>query len=233
MTRKIEEAQPTWFRLSDESWDEIREAYRNGATAKELAVRWKVSPSSIYRHACTGGWTKKHSADADARAHAEAIAAEERADQTRPDPETGLFAPPGEGDGAMLADPAALAEQAMAASVRAMRARLFAEAEKLARLSEAYGRMAEKRGAPAVTIETIDLQTLYDIVMNKDGRVGERFRVDPDDHGPRDPILVRYWSHRYAEREAFKEQIRRVRANARKAACRAVGLDPDADLPGF
>ena len=232
MTRKIEEAQPTWFRLSDESWTEIREAYRNGATAKELAVRWKVSPSSIYRHACTGGWTKKRSADADARAHAEAIGAEERADQTRPDPEAGLFAPPGEGE-AILDDPAALAEQAMAASVRAMRARLFAEAEKLARLSEAYGRMAEKQGGPAVTIETIDLETLCDILLNKDGRITERFRVDPDDPGPRDPALVRYWTHRYAEREAFKEQVRRVRANARKAACRAVGLDPDEPLPGY
>ncbi|MFN3815310.1 helix-turn-helix domain-containing protein [Brevundimonas sp.] len=232
MTRKIEEAQPTWFRLSDESWAEIGEAYRNGATAKELAIRWKVSPSSIYRHAWEGGWTKKRSADADARANAEGIGAEERADQTRPDMEVGLFAPPGPED-AGLGDPAALAEQAMAASVRAMRARLFAEAEKLARLSETYGRMAEKRGGPAVTIETIDLETLCDIVMNKDGRVGERFRVDPDDPGPRDPVLVRYWMHRYAEREAFKEQVRRVRANARKAACRAVGLDPDAPLPGF
>ena len=231
MTRKIEEAQPTWFRLSEDSWNEIREAYRNGATAKELAVRWKVSPSSIYRHAWQGGWSKKRSADADARAHASAIADEERADQTRPDAPS-LFGPPGEGDEATLGDPAALAEQAMAASVRAMRARLFAEAEKLARLSETYGRMAEKRGGPAVTIETIDLETLCDILLNKDGRITERFRVDPDDPGPRDPALVRYWTHRYAEREAFKEQVRRVRANARKAACRAVGLDPDEPLPG-
>ena len=148
MTRKIEEAQPTWFRLSEDSWNEIREAYRNGATAKELAVRWKVSPSSIYRHAWQGGWSKKRSADADARAHASAIADEERADQTRPDAPS-LFGPPGEGDEATLGDPAALAEQAMAASVRAMRARLFAEAEKLARLSETYSRMAEKRGGPS------------------------------------------------------------------------------------
>ncbi|MFN3536158.1 MAG: helix-turn-helix domain-containing protein [Brevundimonas sp.] len=232
MTRKIEEAQPTWFRLSDESWAEIGEAYRNGATAKELAIRWKVSPSSIYRHAWEGGWTKKRSADADARANAEGIGAEERADQTRPDMEVGLFAPAGPED-AGLGDPAALAEQAMAASVRAMRARLFAEAEKLARLSETYSRMAEKRGGPAVTIETIDLETLCDIVMNKDGRVGERFRVDPDDPGPRDPVLVRYWTHRYAEREAFKAQVRRVRDEARAAACRAVGLAPDGPLPGF
>ena len=232
MTRKIEEAQPTWFRLSEDSWNEIREAYRNGATAKELAVRWKVSPSSIYRHAWQGGWSKKRSADADARAHASAIADEERADQTRPDAPS-LFAPPGEGDEATLGDPAALAEQAMAASVRAMRARLFAEAEKLARLSETYGRMAEKRGGPAVTIETIDLETLCDILLNKDGRITKRFRVDPDDPGPRDPILVRYWTHRYAEHKAEKAWVAKVRREAKVAACKAVGLDPDEPLPGY
>lgn len=231
MTRKIEEAQPTWFRLSEDSWNEIREAYRNGATAKDLAIRWKVSPGTIYRHACAGGWTKKHSADADARAHAAAIAEEERADQTRPDP-AGLFPPPGDGE-TVPDDPAALAEQAMAASVRAMRARLFAEAEKLARLSEAYGRVAEKQGAPAVTIETIDLETLCDIVLNNDGRVTTRFRVDPDDHGPRDPVLVRYWTHQYAEHKAQKAWIKKVRAEAKAAACKAAGLDPDAPLPGF
>jgi len=232
MTRKIEEAQPTWFRLSEDSWNEIREAYRNGATAKELAVRWKVSPSSIYRHAWQGGWSKKRSADAEARAHASAIADEERADQTRPDAPS-LFAPPDEGDEATLGDPAALAEQAMAASVRAMRARLFAEAEKLARLSEAYARMAEKRGGPAVTIETIDLETLCDILLNKDGRITKRFRVDPDDPGPRDPILVRYWSHRRAEYEAEKAWVAKVRREAKVAACKAAGLDPDEPLPGY
>ncbi|MEH6664645.1 MAG: helix-turn-helix domain-containing protein [Brevundimonas sp.] len=183
MRRKIEEAPPTWFRLSEASWDEIRAAYRNGATAKDLAVRWKVSPGTIYRHACAGGWTKKRSADAEARAHAAAIAEEERVDQTRPDVDAGLFAPPGEGEEA-LSDPAALAAQAMTASARAMRARLFADAEKLARLAEAYGRMAERaagRGASAATIETLDLQMLSDIIWDDSGRVRARFDMRGDD----------------------------------------------------
>jgi hypothetical protein len=72
MTDHSSEAPPTWFRLSEASWAEIGEAYRNGATARELAALWKVSPSSIYRHACRAGWTKKGSADAVARAHATA-----------------------------------------------------------------------------------------------------------------------------------------------------------------
>ncbi|MBO9544875.1 hypothetical protein [Caulobacter sp.] len=64
----------TWFRLSDASWAEIAAEYRNGATAAELARKWKVSPTSIYQHACKDGWTKKACSDAVARAHAEAEA---------------------------------------------------------------------------------------------------------------------------------------------------------------
>ena len=32
--------------------------YQSGATAKTLAALWRVSPGSIYRHACAGGRTK-------------------------------------------------------------------------------------------------------------------------------------------------------------------------------
>ena len=217
MTRKIEEAQPTWFRLSEDSWNEIREAYRNGATAKELAVRWKVSPSSVYRHACEGGWTKKRSADAGARAHAAAIAAEERADQTRPDADTCLFAPPGDGED-MLGDPAALATQAMTASARAMRARLFVEAEKLARLSEAYGRMAERRGAQGATIENMDLRLLLDIVCDDDGRVRARFDMRGDETP--NPIKGEYHDRMAAARKLRNDWMRKVYNQAK-------GLRPD------
>ncbi|MGH1557056.1 hypothetical protein ACRAWD_03135 [Caulobacter segnis] len=72
MTRAHPDAPPTWFRLSEASWAEIAAEYRNGATAKDLARKWKVSPTSIYRHAGKEGWTKKAHGDAVARAHAEA-----------------------------------------------------------------------------------------------------------------------------------------------------------------
>ncbi|PTS86138.1 hypothetical protein DBR21_15040 [Caulobacter sp. HMWF009] len=76
MTEHSSEAPPTWFRLSEASWAEIGEAYRNGATAKELSALWKVSPGSIYRHAQVEGWTKKRHADDVARAHVAARRAE-------------------------------------------------------------------------------------------------------------------------------------------------------------
>jgi hypothetical protein len=74
MSKSHPNAPPTWFRLSQASWAEIATEYRNGATAAELARKWKVSPTSIYRHACKDGWTKKANSDAVARAHAQAAA---------------------------------------------------------------------------------------------------------------------------------------------------------------
>lgn len=72
MSKSHPDTPPTWFRLSEASWAEIAAEYRNGATAAELARKWKVSPTSIYRHACKDGWTKKADSDGVARAHAEA-----------------------------------------------------------------------------------------------------------------------------------------------------------------
>lgn len=74
MSKSHPDAPPTWFRLSEASWAEIAAEYRNGATAKELAHKWKVSPTTIYRRACADGFTKKADSDAVARAHAEAHA---------------------------------------------------------------------------------------------------------------------------------------------------------------
>jgi len=81
MTDHSSETPPTYFRLSPASWAEIGEAYRNGASAKELSALWKVSPGSIYRHAQVEGWTKKAQGDAVARAHVAARRAE--ADERR------------------------------------------------------------------------------------------------------------------------------------------------------
>lgn len=76
MSRQQDDAPPTWFRLSEASWAEIGEEYRNGATAKALGAKWKISPTSIYRHACKDGWTKKTHGDAVARAHVASLRAE-------------------------------------------------------------------------------------------------------------------------------------------------------------
>jgi hypothetical protein len=141
VTRAHSEAPPTWYRLSEESWAEIREAYRGGATARELGARWRVSPTSIYRHACVGGWTKKASADALARAHAGEISAEEAADAA------GLTPAPAE---PVEATPSAMRERAMRDLGRALAAGRYQEAQTLAKLVEQLGRLAEAEpAAPA------------------------------------------------------------------------------------
>lgn len=45
----------------------IRAEYLNGATARSLAKKYRVSPTSIYRHACQEGWTKEVMAEAVSR----------------------------------------------------------------------------------------------------------------------------------------------------------------------
>jgi hypothetical protein len=79
MTRAYVEAPATHYRLSPETWAIIGEEYRNGAMARDVAAKWKVAPSSVYRHACKDGWTKKTMGDARARAHARMVEAEEEA----------------------------------------------------------------------------------------------------------------------------------------------------------
>ena len=151
MTRAYVEAPATHFRLKPETWAIIAEAYKNGATAKDLAAKWKVAPSSVYRYACRDGLTKKAMGDARARAHARMVEDEEaavgalnpvgtRAIKT-------LFAP------APLDDPdagdaACLARTALLASGRAMKGRLWTEARALAALAESYRRMIEVKAAP-------------------------------------------------------------------------------------
>lgn len=133
MTRAVPEAPATHFRLSEDSWAQIAAAYRNGATARELAARWKVSPTTIYRYACRDGFTKKRGSDAIARAHAETIAGEEAADLAAREARAGA-----EPD----SDPAALRKQAMADMARALAAGRTAEADRLGRLILTLGKIS-------------------------------------------------------------------------------------------
>jgi len=111
----------------------------NGALAKDVAAKWKVAPSSVYRHACRDGWTKKSMGDARARAHARMVEAEEEAARALHPVGTralkNLFAP-APVDDPEAADPAALARAATLASGRAMKGRLWNEAKALAGLAE-------------------------------------------------------------------------------------------------
>lgn len=149
MTRAYVEAPATHYRLSDETWAIIAEEYRDGATAKDVGAKWKVAPSSVYRHACRDGWTKKSMGDARARAHARMVEAEEEASRgLKPVGSRALkslFAP-ARADDPDAGDPAALARVATLASGRAMTGRLWAEARALAGLAESYARLAERGG---------------------------------------------------------------------------------------
>ena len=65
--RHQDDPNPTWFRLSAETWALIRDEYVAGATARALAKKYRTSPSSIYRHAVAEHWTKEALGDAVAR----------------------------------------------------------------------------------------------------------------------------------------------------------------------
>lgn len=138
---------PGHYHLSKESWAEVIEAYRNGATARELAVKWKISVGSVYYQAGRAGFGKKTNGDDRARAHARAVEAAEavRAEPPRAEQRAlkSLFAP-AKADDPDAGDPAALAKLATLASGRAMTGRLWAEARALAGLAESYARLAER-----------------------------------------------------------------------------------------
>jgi len=202
MTDAHAEAPPTWFRLSEESWAEIRNAYRNGATARELAARWKVSPTTIYRYACAGGWTKKRDSDAVARAHAAEIAAEERADLETLRPSGGgsgggggaprhkalaTEIPAEPWAGAETLDPGTLWKKALADSARSAAAGRLAEAQALAKLAESYQRMAG-RAEP-------DLDLILNVLLDVEHE-WRLFECDPDDPHPH-PAKLRWITERF------------------------------------
>jgi hypothetical protein len=198
---------PSHYYLSDESWDEILQAYRNGATARDLAVKWKVSIGSVYYRAGLAGFGKKTHGDERARAHARAV--EEREPtrgpvdwQTYKDQTAALFCD-AEPDPEGPADPAVLARQAMTASGRAMREGMWPEAKALSGLAESYARLAERMGGTAYDPERLPLQTLLAVLENRDGLIKRRCDFDP--FGPYD-----------AETEMKKQHLRRVVAGYRE-----------------
>jgi hypothetical protein len=144
MSKRLDDAPPTWFRLSEKSWAEIGEEYRNGATARTLGAKWKVSPTSIYRHACKDGWTKKSQGDAVARAHVAAVHAE--ADARR---EAAAAPTPGP---TLSTDPADLREVAMARLAQAIHGGREDEALRLTNLVQKLERLTRRRPHPPTAI---------------------------------------------------------------------------------
>ncbi len=130
--------QPTWNRHTPESWAMIGREFLAGATAKQLAVKWNVSPTSIYRHGALEGWSKKGQAalvERQARMRA-AAGAQAAPHQEAPGPED---EPPLELESANTSE--AAVRLALAAVSRCLKAGRYAEAERLGKLAETLSRM--------------------------------------------------------------------------------------------
>jgi len=149
--RHPDDPKPTWFRLSAESWAMIRTEYLNGATARALAKKYRVSPTSIYRHACQEGWTKeamaeavsrKSVADAEREAGEAVAAAKQRDDELASLVERIAI----EEDAADIA--AAIERRALAQASAAMVQGRSKEAQALASMAE----MMRKRAAAAPVV---------------------------------------------------------------------------------
>lgn len=189
---------PAHYRLSTETWALILKEYREGATAPFLSKKWRVSEHAIRKRATQHKSTKRDWGDEQAVGQALAREAEQE-EARRNSPEAvaeRLFA-----GLAMVedeADPAALARAATLASGRAMRGRLWAEAKALAGLAETYSRLGERAARTAgatMTIETLPLPLLWEILQDVEGRVRSRFAMFGD--GPeaehRD-LKTAYWT---------------------------------------
>lgn len=228
MTRAYVEAPATHYRLSPETWAIIGEEYRNGAMAKDVAAKWKVAPSSVYRHACRDGWTKKSMGDARARAHARMVEAEEEAARALHPVGTralrNLFSP-APTDDPEADDPVALARAATLASGRAMKGRLWNEAKALAGLAESYARLGERAKRRELTVETMDLKLLFEAMNCDQEIIRERFWIHGDED-PERPVKSAYWAQRRelmtAARETQTALMRRV-WNAERIAREAGG----------
>jgi len=138
---------PANYCLSRATWDLILKEYREGATAPELALKWRVSKQAIRARITRHKSTKRDWGDGQAIAQATARAdalAQARANSPKARAGRLFMADPDEGPEA--GDPVELARAAVLASGRAMRGQLWLEARTLAGLAEVYTRLA---GRPA------------------------------------------------------------------------------------
>jgi hypothetical protein len=143
--------QPTWNRQTPESWDMIREEYLGGATAKQIAVKWRIGASSLYRRAYLGGWSKKALAKVVGEA-AQARAAEAEAEEI-----ARLIARPEPARERTLEEdadtPEAIRELALGAVARCLRQGRYADAERMGRLAETLTRLSEPKAGPELTLD--------------------------------------------------------------------------------
>lgn len=207
---------PAHYRLKAGTWEVILKEYVEGATAPELAAKWRVSEHALRKRITEHGATKRDQGDAQAITQA-AMREEALAEARANDPEaraSRLF------DGVELeaaeSDPGVLGKAAVLASGRAMAGRLWAEAKALVGLAESYGRLAKTAGGAAVTLETIDLPLLYEILFERQSDAHSRFALWDDGPGTEHYALRRkYWDRIEAGAKAMQWQADHDRARRR------------------
>jgi transposase-like protein len=216
------EAPATHYRLSGEVKARVVEEYLDGATAKDVGAKWKISAGSVYRWARLvqpGG--KRAVGDARARAHARMVE-EEEASLRALNPVgsralKGLFSPARESE-PDADDPHVLMRTAILASGRAMTGRLWAEAKALAALAESYGRLSEKRtggGGPVTSVDDVPLDVIVEIRMNEWSYM-DRMRLPErgDESHPDQIARRRYWAHFEKWERLSAEATEIMRGNA-------------------
>lgn len=232
------DAPATYYRLEPETWALAIEEYRNGASAKEVGAKWKVAPSSVYRHAALMGAGKRAVGDARARAHARMVE-EEEASLRALNPVgsralKGLFSPARSSE-PDADDPHVLMRTAILASGRAMTGRLWAEAKALAGLAESYGRLSEKRtggGGSANSVDDVPLEVIVEIALNT-WSYSDRIRLPEhgDESHPDQIARRRYWAHHEKWERIREESLQAMRKNALTEARMALAAEAAAGSP--
>lgn len=189
---------PAHYCLSRATWELILKEYREGATAPELSLKWRVSKQAIRARITRHKSTKRDWGDSQAIAQATARAdALAQARANSPQARAGRLFEADPDEDAAAGDPVELAQAAVLASGRAMRGQLWNEARILAGLAEVYTRLAGKRAAAAAGTDYADdgeppldavaedqlradlLQRI--LAMNADMEAGERAAAAADD----------------------------------------------------
>lgn len=226
---------PAHYRLSTETWALVLAEYREGATAPELARKWRVSVHALRRQITQSGSSKRDWGDEQAVAQAAARAAAVAAGRyDSPEARAARLFDDLEREPDAAGDPVALARVAATASGRAMRGRLWAEARALTALAESYQRMAGQAHArEAGTLETLPLSSVFNVCMASEARLQARFHISTRP-GARDPdrdLKENWWGMQQFREDlqtAQNDILGAVSAHGRRleALMRAEGLTP-------
>lgn len=228
-------ARPAHYRLSTDTWEIILAEYRAGATAPFLARKWRVSEHAIRRRVTRHNATKRDWGDA--QAIGQALAREAELEEARRNSPEAVAARLFDGVGTLeveaAADPAVLARLATLASGRAMTGRLWAEARALSQLAESYARLAARREAERVTLDTLPLELIARIALGpQDDWIDRMALFDADESEPDHDVRAAFWRRKAAVDARRRAELERARAEGREQGHREAGRDAGGAVAG-